>query len=137
MDQRKQYLANKINNATPIELVIIAYDGTINFLENAKRAIKERKFQESGELIIKAQKVIRELRRSLDLDVDEISGGLVLLYRFMDKHLSQASVKRDVMGVEKVRKMLVDLRESWLEISKTSAAPVRTDYANNNVNVLT
>lgn len=116
--QSREYLINKVQTATPIELVIIVYDTAIGSLEVAKELWEEKNLTGATEKIIKSQKCIRELIRALNKDVTEISGQLMALYRFMDKQLNKACRERNPETVDRVIKMLLELRETWKEVAK-------------------
>jgi flagellar secretion chaperone FliS len=116
------YLENKIKTASPLELVIIAYDGTINFLKDAKKHINAREYRKAGLSILKARKIIQELRGALNMDIEEISGNLFALYRTMDTLLLRASTTKDSQAIDQVIKMMSSLKESWKGISVNAAA---------------
>lgn len=116
--QSREYLVNKVRTATPIELVIIVYDTAIGSLEVAKDLWADRNVTGGTEKVIKAQKCIRELIRALNKDVTEISGQLMMLYRFMDKQLNNACRDRNTETIDRVLKMLVELRDTWKEVAK-------------------
>lgn len=116
--QSREYLVNKVRTATPMELVIIVYDTAIGSLEVAKDLWEQKKITDATEKIIKAQKCIRELIRALNKDVTEISGQLMMLYRFMDKQLNSACRDRNTETVDRVLNMLVELRDTWKEVAK-------------------
>ena len=115
------YLAAKVRTASPLELIVIAYEGAINFLEVAKTHLQNKQNRDAGEFIIKAQKVIRELRNALDMDIKEVSENLFILYRSMDVQLVNASRSKDTARIDQVIRMLTDLKNSWLTISKSTA----------------
>jgi len=123
------YLANKIKTASPLELVIIAYDGTINFLKEAKKNMNSKEYRKAGLFIVKARKIIQELRKALDMDIEEISNNLFALYRTMDALLLSASVTKDPQLIDRVVKMAFSLKESWQGISGLPAAATRKDTA--------
>ena len=131
------YLENKIKTASPLELVIIAYEGTINFLKEAKKSMDSKEYKKSGQLIVRARKVIQELRGSLDMDIEEISGNLFALYRAMDTMLLRASSTKDAQLIDRVVKMLSSLKESWVGISGCPSASGKdstaTDYSYLNI----
>lgn len=113
----REYMINRIKTASPIELVIIAYDAAINFLQKSRTALEQKEFRIANTLLVKAQKIIRELSRALDMDIEEISPNLFVLYRAMDKQLTDAVREKNVEPIDKVIEMLSGLRESWVEIS--------------------
>jgi flagellar protein FliS len=116
------YLENKIKTASPLELVIIAYDGTISFLKEAKRNMNSKEYKKAGILIMKARKIIQELRGALDMDIEEISNNLFALYRTMDVLLLRASTGKDMQAIDQVINMMSSLKESWKGISGLPAA---------------
>ena len=60
----KQYQASNINTATPEKLMILLFDGALQFLQKAKTAIAENNLQERAQNIEGARKIIRELMRT-------------------------------------------------------------------------
>ena len=64
----KQYQANNITTATPEKLMIMLFDGAIQFLQKAKSAIEEKNLKVRSENIESARKIIRELMRTIDLE---------------------------------------------------------------------
>jgi flagellar protein FliS len=121
------YLENKIKTASPLELIIIAYEGAIMFLETAKDMYRQKNYLSAGTSVVKAQKVIHELRNALDMDIEEISNDLFILYRFMDKQLLKAHRQHDVDIIDGVIKMLSGLKESWQAVAKTLPQAVPPD----------
>jgi len=119
MNSHKEYLANKVKTASPVELIVILCDATVSFLEAAKGCWVERDMIGATERIIKAQRCIREFKQSLNLkDGKEIAENLLGLYQFMDRSLTMASVSKETAPVDRVIRMLQGLRESWAEIAK-------------------
>ena len=121
---RKEYLAQKVASASPVELIVILYDATISFLDGVTELWEQRQLIVAAERIVKAQKCIRELRRSLNMEAGkEISVNLFGLYRFMDRTLTNASLDLDDAAVERVIRMLKELRETWAEVAKRHPVP--------------
>jgi flagellar secretion chaperone FliS len=123
------YLENKIKTASPLELVIMAYEGSINSLQEAKKNMNGREYRKAGLFIVKARKIIQELRRALDMDIEEISGNLFVLYQTMDALLLRASTGKDTQLIDRVVKMLSSLKEGWVGIANLPAAVARKDNA--------
>lgn len=115
----RTYWENRINTASAGELIVIAYEGAISNLEAAKAKFDGDKILDAGLLIIKAQKLIRELRNSLNMDVKEVSGNLFNLYRFMDRQLIEASRNQDSAAVDRVIGMLAGLKDAWAVAAKS------------------
>ena len=64
----KQYQASNVNTATPEKLMILLFDGALQFLQKAKTAIAENNIKERTENIDGARKILRELMRTIDFD---------------------------------------------------------------------
>ena len=64
----KQYQTNNITTASPEKLMIMLFDGAIQFLQKAKTAIEEKNFKDRTANIASARNIIRELMRTIDLE---------------------------------------------------------------------
>ena len=107
----KQYQANNINTATPEKLMILLFDGAIQFLMKAKTAIAERNFKERSTNIDGARKIIRELMRTIDLENgNDVSKQLFRLYNRMAMNLIKANVQRNSERIDEVIEDLTNIR---------------------------
>lgn len=107
----KQYQANNINTATPEKLMILLFDGAIQFLMKAKTAIAENNFKERSTNIDGARKIIRELMRTIDLENgNDVSKNLFRLYNRMAMDLIKANVQRNSDKIDTVIEDLTNIR---------------------------
>ena len=107
----KQYQTNNINTATPEKLMIMLFDGAIQFLQKAKIAIAEKNVQERSQNIDGARKIIRELMRTIDLENgNDVSKGLFRLYNRMSMNLIKANVQRNSDKIDEVIEDLTNIR---------------------------
>ena len=105
-------------------LLLMVYDGAINYLEEAKNRMMSGDFSGRGLYIDRAFGAINELRTCLNFQVDnKLADSLNQLYFFMTKQLSKASLENDVDAVEIVVGLLKGLREVWKEAVKDDSAP--------------
>ena len=80
----KQYQTSNITTATPEKLMIMLFDGALQFLQKAKTAIEEKNLQDRAANIDGARKIIRELMRTIDLENgNDVSKQLFKLYNKM------------------------------------------------------
>ena len=80
----KQYQANNITTASPEKLMVMLFDGAIQFLQKAKVAIEEKNMNERSSNISLARNIIRELMRTIDLENgNSVSKSLFVLYNKM------------------------------------------------------
>ncbi len=107
----KQYQANNVNTATPEKLMILLFDGAIQFLQKAKTALDEKNYQERSTNIEGARKIIRELMRTIDLENgNDVSKRLFRLYNRMAMNLIKANVQRDSVKIDEVIEDLTNIR---------------------------
>jgi flagellin-specific chaperone FliS len=92
-----QYRRQEIQGATPIRLVIMAYDMAI-------RACDRSDFDS-------AYKTINALRDALDLNYAEVSGHLLGLYNWCLDNIRKGDY-------QEAKKTLVDLRSAWYAVEK-------------------
>lgn len=63
----QMYQANSVNTASPAKLTLMLYEGAIKFCNIAKEAMDEGNIEKTNINIQKAEKIIVELRVTLDM----------------------------------------------------------------------
>ncbi len=118
---RNAYTQTKVTTAyNPVELVIMLYDGAIDFLDKAATAINMREVPIKIKYIDKAIAIIEELLNALNLEVGgEIALNLQNLYLHMMRELVLANAKNDGNKIKHVTNLLKELREAWVQIKGT------------------
>lgn len=107
----KQYQTNNITTATPEKLMIMLFDGALQFLQKAKTAIEEKNLQERATNIESARKIVRELMRTIDLENgNDVSKSLFRLYNKMAMKLIKANVSRNATLINEVIEDLTNIR---------------------------
>ncbi len=107
----KQYQTSNITTATPEKLMILLFDGAIQFLIKAKTAIEENNFKDRSQNIDGARKIIRELMRTIDLENgNDVSKQLFRLYNRMAMKLIKANVQRNAPLIDEVIEDLTNIR---------------------------
>ena len=107
----KQYQTSNITTATPEKLMILLFDGAIQFLQKAKTAIAENNYKERAVNIEGARKIIRELMRTIDLDNgNDVSKSLFRLYNRMAMNLIKANVQKNSSKIDEVIEDLTNIR---------------------------
>lgn len=107
----KQYQASNVNTATPEKLMIMMFDGALQFLQKAKAAIAEGNLKERSTNIDGARKIIRELMRTIDLENgNDVSKQLFKLYNKMAMNLIKANVQRNAALIDTVIEDISNIR---------------------------
>lgn len=109
------YQQNSVMTASPQELTLMLYNGSLKFMKLAKKAMADNNFQEKNTNIIKAQNITQELRVTLDPDA-EISKNMEQLYEYMYTRLIEANTKNDAVILEEVEGLMIELRDTWKQV---------------------
>jgi flagellar secretion chaperone FliS len=107
--------------ATPVELIVMLYDGAIVACRSAIPLIEQRQIEKKSTLLSKAIMIIESgLRLSLNKKVGgEIAQNLDALYGYMSDRLYIANIRNQPEAVEEVIKLLVELKGAWEAIGRT------------------
>lgn len=113
-----EYQKSAVNGASPLQLVIMLYDGALRFMEAGKNAMKQRDIQKQNDFLQRAQRVVMELMSTLDMEKGgEVAKNLLALYSYVLNELVMANMGDDPAGIDRGIKVLSDLRESWSELA--------------------
>ncbi len=110
----KQYQKNEVETASPEKILILLYDGAIQFLNKAKIAMEQKNIPEIHNNLIGCENIILEFINTVDIE----NGGdfavrIKALYEYFYSTLVQANMKKDVTKIDEVLKHLVELRATW------------------------
>ena len=111
---------------SPLELVVMLYDGAIRFLGEARDAHERKDQRARATAVSKALAIVGELRSTLNLDEgSSLAIELDNLYDYMTGRLLEISTKRDLSGLEEVQRLLITVREGWVQVSNATSPPPR------------
>ena len=107
----------QVASASPVQIIILLYDGAISSLAAAKGKMQEMKLAEKGQLVSKAIGIVEGLRSVLDHEKGgEIANNLENLYDYMKRRLVAANLKNEPAGLDEVAHLLGNLRDAWVEL---------------------
>ncbi|HXH59827.1 MAG TPA: flagellar export chaperone FliS [Fimbriimonadaceae bacterium] len=116
-----QYRKSSVSSASPLQLVVLLYDGALRFMEAGKHAMIQRDVYRQNESLTKAQRIVCELLSTLDLDKGgEIAQNLASLYTYVYNRLVQANIEDKPELVDEAMAVMSELRESWVELERES-----------------
>ena len=110
--------------------VVMLYDGVIRFVQQARQAIEEKRFEDRYNLLNKASEVVVGLQGALDFESgDEISRQLYDFYATIDTHLVTIQRTNSLEGCDQVIELLKVMRSEWsridtLQEQQGNASPV-------------
>ena len=103
--------------ATPLDLVIMLYEGAIDSIDKSVTAINNKDIHAKIRYIDKSIKIIEELLYSLNLEIGgEIAYNLQDLYLHMMLELTIANGLNDASKARHVESLLKELLEGWKQI---------------------
>ncbi len=115
----QQYERSKILTASPAELTLMLYEGAIKYANIAIVAIEKGEIEKAHNSIRKVERIIEEFQATLDhkypvaKDFDEV-------YKYLQKRLVEANVKKDKEIMEEVLGHLRTMRDTWKEVMRLS-----------------
>lgn len=110
----KQYQKSSIETASREQILIMLYDGAIQFLNKAKIAIANNEIENAHNNLMGAQNIIHEFINSMDREVaPQLAENLISLYEYFIRRLVHANLKRDISAVDEVLGYLKNLKATW------------------------
>jgi flagellar secretion chaperone FliS len=117
----QEYQKSAVNGASPVQLVIMLYDGALRFMEAGKYALQQGDLERQNQNLQRAQKILMELMSCLDMEKGgDISKNLLALYTYALNELIEGNMKDQAEPVERAMRVLSELREGWVEIEKVA-----------------
>jgi flagellar secretion chaperone FliS len=114
-----EYQKGAVNGASPLQLVIMLYDGALRFLEAGKHAMVRGEIAKQNDNLQRAQKIVVELMSCLDMKQGgDVAKNLLALYTYVLNELVMANIQDKPEPVERCIKVLSDLRESWAQVER-------------------
>ncbi len=112
----KQYQQTQVNTSSPEKILLMLYDGAINFSRIAMEKAASGDNNERGKYVSKAQAIVAELMNTLDHEVGgAVAGRLTQLYMYIINEYVRANVGNSVASLENTIKILSMLRDTWAE----------------------
>ncbi|QPC47502.1 flagellar export chaperone FliS [Mangrovibacillus cuniculi] len=109
------YQQNSVTTASPGDLTLMLYNGSLKFIAIAKKAIQEGNVEVKNTNIQKTQNIVNELMVTLNMDL-EVSKNMMALYEYMNRRLIEANIKSDIAILEEVEGYLVEFRDTWKQV---------------------
>ncbi len=112
----KQYQQTQVNTSSPEKILLMLYDGAINFSRIAMEKAAKGDSNERGRYVSKAQAIVAELMNTLDHEVGGvIAERLTQLYMYIINEYVRANVSNSAASLENTVKILGMLRDTWAE----------------------
>jgi flagellar protein FliS len=114
------YRTTQAQTSSPLELVVLLYDGALRFLADAERALAANDLPARATAISKALAIVNELQNTLDL----AKGGAVAeeldrLYDFVQDRLLRVTRDQDASALAEAQRVLSSLADAWRTLATT------------------
>lgn len=111
-----QYQNTQVTTASPEKILLMLYDGAVNFSRMAHDRMNRGDIGGKGIYIGKALGIVMELMNTLNHDAGgEIAGNLERLYAYIVSEFTNANINNDMKSLENAITILADLRDTWTE----------------------
>ena len=127
----QEYLKQRVQSASPVELIRILYEAAVQSVDEAVRALQSGDILKRGRAVTKTIEILSELRIALRYDVQpEYCRTLAGLYSYMQSQLIRAHSEQSESLLLEVSRLLQTLLEGWTgAMENLSAAEQQTPEA--------
>ena len=113
-----RYRATQVQASSPLERVVLLYDGAIRFMDAAKDAIGRRDIPARRDALSRALAIVGQLKGTLDMERGgDVAASLDRLYGFVTSRLLDAARLQDARPVDECLAIFHSLREAWRTIA--------------------
>jgi flagellar protein FliS len=110
----KTYKTNQVATANQGRLVLMMYEGALNFAREARKKALQNDIGGRGVYLSKAQNIVNELHGSLDRNKGgEIARNLERLYLYIEYAFTQANATGNPKFIDDAIQVLETLEEAW------------------------
>jgi len=112
------YRRVEAESRSPIELVVMLYDGALRFVADARDAHQQQDLVRRGRALSRAMAIVAELQNTLNLrDGGAVGIELDRLYTYISSRLVAVNVTGDASALDEVSKLMLPLRDAWAQIA--------------------
>jgi flagellar protein FliS len=125
----KQYQKASIETASREQILIMLYDGAIQFLNKAKVAMEAKDFEAIHNNLVGAQNIIQEFINSMDREVaPQLAENLISLYEYFLRRLVQANMKRQVEPIDEETNNILIIEKNTKNVVQKISADELSNY---------
>ena len=113
----REYQKNAVNGSSPLQLVVMLYEGAIRFVRESISAIESKDFDRKRQSIDRAVAIVQHLHGTLDMDRGQkVATDLNRLYGYITTRILEGSAKLETAPLKEVVKLLNVLLAGWEEL---------------------
>jgi len=112
------YQQTHVQSRSPVELVLMLYDGLLRFLGEARDAIGRNDLVDKREKMSRALAILSELQNTLNMtEGGNIASSLDGLYTYVNGRLLDANMHHTTAGIDEALRLLTPIREAWSQLA--------------------
>jgi flagellar protein FliS len=120
--QQKKFVKNMVDSASPEQLIVILYNGCLQWLAMAKKELEKNKEEKvpnwtnfSHQMKMSVS-IIEHLQDSLNHDINQqFADQLFNLYEFLKSNLMRSNIEKSQEKMDFCVKIISDLKSGWQE----------------------
>lgn len=112
-----QYNNSKVLTASPAELTLMLYEGSIKFCNIAITAVEQKDIPKAHTNIVKTQRIVEHFRLTLDMKYP-VAQDFERVYLYLEQRLIEANIKKDAEILKEVLEHLRSMRDTWKEVMR-------------------
>lgn len=109
------YANTTIQTASKAELTLMLYEGAIKFCNIGLLAIEKKDIVKAHENIMKAQRIIVELRSTLNMKYP-VAKDFDQIYDIIYEQLLQANIRKDAETLTVALEFIREIRDTWKQV---------------------
>lgn len=112
------YFNTHVQSRTPMEIVVLLYDGALRFLGQAREAMQQNDLVTKRDALSRGLAIVTELQGMLNLEEGgEIAARLDGLYTYIHGCCLDANTQRNPARLDEALRLLTTLRSAWAEVA--------------------
>lgn len=116
------YTQVEVTSRSPVELVVMLYDGGITALTQARDALQRKDLVTKRKSLMKAMSIINHLQNTLDMDGGhEVAEQLDRLYDYILVRVTAANITGTTEPLDEAIRLLNTVRDAWVQVSSAPA----------------
>lgn len=112
------YRRIEAQSCSPLELVVMLYDGALRFTSAARDAQVRGDVRARGEALSRVLAIVTELQNTLDLAAGgSVAAKLDRLYAYLIARIADVGAKEDRGAIDEIYRLLSTVRDGWARIA--------------------
>jgi flagellar secretion chaperone FliS len=126
--QKYQAYAAATQTVAKTKQIVLLYDGAIRYVQQAKEAIREKRFEDRYNLLLKAAEIISGLQGCLDFENGkEVARVLYHFYSSIESRMFSIHHNNSMDTCDELVAELKQMRDIWNEIDQTTSSSSASD----------